>query len=79
MLRCPACLDLYYANYADLSSHLLEKAQISDPSHIMWLNRYIATKRVTQTELSRKLDEFFDAKEIKHWIIAWMIRKFFGE
>ena len=79
MLRCPACLDLDYANYEDLSNHLLEKAQISDPSHIMWLNRYIATKRVTQNELSRKIGEFFDAKEIKHWIIKWMIRKFFGE
>ena len=61
MLRCPACLDLDYPNYEDLSNHLLEKAQISDPSHIMWLNRYIATKRVTQNELSRKIGEFFDA------------------
>jgi pyrroloquinoline-quinone synthase len=79
MLRCPACLDFNYTDYDKLSNHLLEKAQISDPSHVMWLNRYIATKKVTQTELSGKIDEFFDAKEIKHWAIAWMIRKFFGE
>jgi pyrroloquinoline-quinone synthase len=79
MLRCPACLILEYQNYDDLSKHMIERAHISDPLHVMWLNRYISVKKVNKKVLSEALENFFKSDVVKQWIISWMIRKFFSE
>ena len=59
MLRCPACLSFEYRNYDHLSDHFLEMEKISNPEHIMWLNRYISMKKVPQAELMKMLEGFF--------------------
>ena len=79
MLRCPACLSLEYKNYDHLSNHFLEMEEMSNPQHIMWLNRYISTKKVSQAELMKLLEKFFRSYKVKEWIISAMIKKFFGE
>lgn len=78
MLRCPACLDSIYPNYDELSIHFLKEATNSDPAHVMWLNRYISGRKLTEQQLSDELDKFFRTDTIKHWIISLMIRKFFS-
>ena len=58
MLRCPACLDLNYANYDDLAKHILEIEKNSNAEHIMWLNRNVSSKKLSHGELSKELEEF---------------------
>jgi pyrroloquinoline-quinone synthase len=53
--------------------------KMSNAEHIMWLNRYISTKKVSQAELMKLLEEFFRSYKVKEWIISAMIKKFFGE
>ena len=77
MLRCPACLSLECKNYDELSKHFIQKAQLSDAFHVMWLNRYISVRKLNKEVLAEVLENFFESISIKQWIISWMIRKFF--
>ena len=78
MLRCPACLNLNYANYDDLAKHILEIEKNSNAEHIMWLNRNVSSKKLSHAELSEELEEFFQADRVKEWVISAMIKKFFS-
>ena len=53
--------------------------KISNAEHIMWLNRHVSSKKISNNELARDLEEFFKAPKVKPWVISMMIRKFFGE
>ena len=79
MLRCPACLNFGYLNCDKLAGHFLEKSELSESSHIMWLNRYISRSKMLQRDLTKSLEEFFSTDSIKQWTISWMIKKFFGK
>ena len=78
MLRCPACLNLNYANYDDLAKHILDMEKNSNAEHIMRLNRNISSRKLSPAELSKRLEEFFLADRVKQWVISAMIKKFFG-
>ena len=79
MFRCPACLLLKYTSYNELSSHILDSEKIGSAEHIMWLNRNLSSRKLSQAELSKKLEGFFRADRVKQWVISIMIKKFFGE
>ena len=79
MLRCPACLHFGFMNYDKLAEHFLEQAEVSQSSHIMWLNRYISKKKMVQRNLTKSFEDFFTTDSMKQWTISWMIKKFFGE
>ena len=68
-----------YQTYDDLSKHMIERSNVSDPLHVMWLNRYLSMKKMDKEALSAALEKFFKSDAVKRWIISWMIRKFFSE
>ena len=53
--------------------------KVSNADHIMWLNRHVSSKKISNYELARELEEFFKAPKVKPWIISMMIKKFFSE
>ncbi|MDA8271964.1 MAG: DUF5810 domain-containing protein [Actinomycetota bacterium] len=51
---CPVC-GLAAKNLSILASHLVERAEVSDGSHVMWLNRNMSKHRLSAEELERLL------------------------
>ena len=39
----------------------------SNAEHIMWLNRNVSSKKLSHAELSKELEEFFQADRVKEW------------
>lgn len=76
---CPSC-ELEFHTWEDLAEHFNYMANVkSDPSHVMWLNRNISTKRMEVHELAEKLEEFFSISEgLGTWIRSKFIEKFYG-
>lgn len=76
---CPSC-ELEFNTWEDLAEHFNYMANVkSDPSHVMWLNRNISTKRMEVHELAEKLEEFFSISEgLGTWIRSKFIEKFYG-
>lgn len=45
-LSCPVCADSFaMRDYVSLARHFAEQAEMNDPRHIMWLNRYVTKTR----------------------------------
>lgn len=67
--------------FTDLSQHFLDQATKSDADHVMWLNRYITSKRTDAEALAEKLSNFFSIGEgnLGEWIVRKFIDNFFME
>jgi pyrroloquinoline-quinone synthase len=54
---------------------------MSDPDHVMWLNKNITKKKTAEEELSKLLSAYFDleASSLKLWIKKRFIERFYGE
>jgi len=55
-LRCPACTASFdEGDWAGLAGHFVERADDSDASHVMWLNRRVTKHRTPPAELAGML------------------------
>ncbi len=79
MAICPVCE--YRSPYWDqISSHIRSKSNSSDVQHVMWLNRNLTIKELTEEELTGSLEEFFSLKDgLAQWIRRRFVEKFYGE
>jgi pyrroloquinoline-quinone synthase len=72
---CPVCgVKINDDAMTTLSSHIHSEALSSDPAHVMWLNRVISRKRLTEDELTKKMVEFYDFS--KDGLAMWIRRRF---
>ena len=72
---CPVCgVKIKDAEMTTLSSHIYSEAQSSDPAHVMWLNRVISRRKLTDDELTKKIVEFYDFS--KEGLAMWIRRRF---
>ena len=81
LTKCPACLTPFSSgDYTALSRHLEEMAHASDAAHVRWLNQNISRKKLSATELSGRLQSFFElgSGPLSAWIKARFISKFYG-
>ncbi|MGC8617123.1 MAG: C2H2 type zinc finger domain-containing protein [Thermoplasmata archaeon] len=79
---CPVCgVKFRDDKIATISSHLYSKAQSSDPAHVMWLNRVIFRKKMSEDELARKIENFYDFSEggLAMWIRRRFVDRFFSD
>ncbi|MCG3109317.1 hypothetical protein L3N51_01607 [Metallosphaera sp. J1] len=74
---CPAC-EIKLDSWRSVTDHMSERAQRSDPAHVMWLNRNLSLREMTKEELEERLEAFFSGN-LKPWIISRFIEKFYGE
>jgi pyrroloquinoline-quinone synthase len=82
MTKCPACLlPLGEGDFPALATHLVDRADESDPAHVRWLNQNLTRKRSEPAELVVGLHRVYDLGPggIKPWIKARFIAKFFGK
>jgi pyrroloquinoline-quinone synthase len=79
MPTCPSC-EIKFSSWKGLSQHINELANTkSEPHHVMWLNRNISTERLEVTELSNKLEKFFESPSgLSSWIRQRFGEKFYG-
>ncbi len=49
-VACPVC-GIEAADLAALAAHLVERAEVSDATHVMWLNRNATKQRTSASEL----------------------------
>ena len=81
MTKCPACLvGFARGDYPALATHLVDRAEESDPGHVRWLNQNLTRKKTGARELESMLRSFFDlgSGTVKAWLKARFIAKFFG-
>ncbi|MCL4333137.1 MAG: iron-containing redox enzyme family protein [Candidatus Thermoplasmatota archaeon] len=79
---CPACgRELKDSNISSLSDHFYSLALSSDPAHVMWLNRNISKKKMSEEGLKSEFLKFYDFTEggLANWIRKRFVEKFFGE
>lgn len=79
---CPVCGEKFNDNdLSSLSAHFLSMASSSDPSHVMWLNRYISTKKMPQDKLADEFQRFYDFTEggLADWIKKRFVNRFFSK
>ncbi len=79
---CPACGEKSIDNTASfLSRHFFSKAQLSDPAHVMWLNRNISKDRLSEETLDQYFKEYFDLSGggLAAWIRRRFVERFFSE
>ncbi len=79
---CPACGEKSLDNSNSfLSHHFFSKAQLSDPVHVMWLNRNISKDRLSEDTLGQYFREFFDLSNgsLATWIRRRFVERFFSE
>lgn len=82
MTKCPACLlALGEGDYPGLATHLVERADASDPAHVRWLNQNLTRKKTEPTDLVPALHRIYDLGPggIKPWIKSRFIARFFGK
>ena len=77
-MRCPSCLESIDGGYEQLSDHIFQKQEITDASHITWINRYVSRKRTDRDEFLKILRQVFETDDLKKWIIGRFVEKFFG-
>ena len=79
---CPVCgVKINEDAMTTLSSHIYSEALSSDPAHVMWLNRVISRKRLTEDELTKKMVEFYDFSKdgLAMWIRRRFVERFFSD
>ncbi len=67
-------------DYGSLSSHLYGMAGMSDPDHVMWLNKNITKKKTHVNELAKLLAGYFNFQVtgLKVWMKSKFIDRFYG-
>lgn len=79
---CPVCgVKFKDDDIATMSSHIYSEAKSSDPAHVMWLNRVISKKKITESELTQRIGDFYDySKEgLAMWIRKRFVERFFQD
>ncbi|MGA8275103.1 MAG: iron-containing redox enzyme family protein [Thermoplasmata archaeon] len=82
MTKCPACLlPLGDGDYLALATHLVDRADDSDPDHVRWLNQNLSRMKSEPTDLVPGLERVFEMGPggIKTWIKSKFIAKFYGK
>ncbi|MEM2615218.1 MAG: C2H2 type zinc finger domain-containing protein [Thermoplasmatales archaeon] len=77
---CPVCEYNFQGGFDELSKHMESRAEMSDPYHVMWLNRNISKEELNEEDLSLKLSEFYDFSRsgLAGWIKKRFVEKFFS-
>jgi pyrroloquinoline-quinone synthase len=78
---CPACGEKFTDNHiSSLSAHFYSMALSSDPTHVMWLNRYISSKKISRDKLTGEFEHFYDFTEggLANWIREKFVGRFFS-
>ncbi|MFW9777799.1 MAG: iron-containing redox enzyme family protein [Candidatus Heimdallarchaeota archaeon] len=81
MIRCMVCDELFEGEeFLKLADHLYTLTEVSDPSHISWLNRNLTSQKVKPRNLASLLQDYFDIGELglKKWVKLRFIEKFYG-
>ncbi len=79
---CPVCEEKFIeSEISSLSSHFYSEAQVSDPSHVMWLNRNISINKMSIESLTEKFNDFYDfyKEGLASWIRHKFVNRFFSE
>jgi pyrroloquinoline-quinone synthase len=82
MTQCPACLlPLGQGDFPALAAHLVDRANESESDHVRWLNQNLTRRRTEPADLVPALQRVYDLGpgNLKSWIKARFIAKFFGE
>jgi pyrroloquinoline-quinone synthase len=82
MTKCAVCETSFSpGDYAALASHFCDKANKSDPGHVMWLNKNITKRKCDAETLSQKLAVYFDFRRegLKRWMKKRFIDRFYGD
>jgi pyrroloquinoline-quinone synthase len=82
MVKCVVCESKFEKNdFQGLSKHFFDLANLSDSSHISWLNRNLTKSKVDLETLEKLFKSFFDYSSIglNRWIKLTFIKKFYGE
>ncbi len=82
MAICPICNIKFDNNdFTSLSEHFIDKANSSEPLHVMWLNRNITKTKVDKSKLGLAFKNFYDLNTagLKLWIINRFIKDYRGE
>ena len=81
MTKCAACgakFDL--GDFDSLAGHFYVKAEESDVSHVMWLNRNITGKKTEKKVLAALLSDYFALgnEGLERWIKVRFVGRFYG-
>ncbi|MCI4372018.1 MAG: TenA family transcriptional regulator, partial [Thermoplasmata archaeon] len=82
MTKCPACLlSLGDGDLPALATHLVGRAEASDPDHVRWLNQNLTRTKSEADDLVPGLERLFAVGPagIKGWIKSKFIAKFYGK
>ncbi|MHA1990633.1 MAG: thiaminase II/PqqC family protein [Candidatus Hodarchaeales archaeon] len=82
MVRCTVCEENFNKNdFYSLAKHFIEFSELSDSSHISWLNRNLTKNKVEVEDLEKLFKTFFDYSSVglNRWIKITFIKKFYGE
>ena len=76
---CPVC-EYKSSEWYEIARHIYSLTKKSDAKHIMWLNRNLSVKEVSEEELTKSLEGFFRVRNnLSDWIRQKFIDKFYGE
>jgi pyrroloquinoline-quinone synthase len=78
---CPTC-EVFFNSWEELGTHIFKYCEeVSDPKHVMWINRNLNGLKLDANALSIKLREFFDISKggLSMWIRMRFIEKFYGD
>ncbi|HEV2429557.1 MAG TPA: iron-containing redox enzyme family protein [Thermoplasmata archaeon] len=80
MTKCPACLDEFArGDFTALATHLVTRADESDPDHVRWLNQNVTKERATAEAIRPKLEAIFARTgPVSEWIVARFVARFYG-
>jgi pyrroloquinoline-quinone synthase len=76
--KCAVC-GATFGDYETLSSHFIDLADKSDPSHVMWLNKNLTKNKSDVKTLSQLLAAYFDCQSagLKGWMKKRFIERFY--
>jgi pyrroloquinoline-quinone synthase len=81
MTKCPACLvSLGEGDWPALATHLVDRAEESDPDHVRFLNQNLTRKKSGPADLLPGLERMYAVGPggLPAWIKARFIAKFYG-
>lgn len=79
-MRCFVCGEEAGAAYREMARHFLDHASASDPDHVMWMNRNLTRKKVSEAALAEQLQAFDRAGDrLVPWIKRTFVERFLGE
>lgn len=81
LTKCSVCAKQFGAeDYDSLAEHFYMRAEESDPSHVMWLNKNLTKQKTDPKTLSGKMRDYFnlDNTTLKQWIKKRFIERFYG-